>query len=61
MRGSGTMESYEEQVIEFEDARNTAKDAYFKARPQLMRTGHDEKLFEAGFRMAWELLKNKGA
>lgn len=45
----------EEEIIKFEAARNEAMDKYFNARPQLMRTGHDEKLFEAGFRMAWKL------
>lgn len=45
----------EEQIIKFESARNAAMDSYFEARSQLMRTQHEEKLFEAGFRMAWEV------
>ena len=53
------MSDYEMRVIEFESARNEAMDSYFNARPQLMRTGEQEKLFEAGFRMAWESAKTK--
>ena len=45
---------YEEDVIRFEAERNEAMDAYFNARPQLLRTREFECLFEAGFRMAWE-------
>ena len=37
-----------------EAARNHAMDEYFKARPQLMRTRHEECLFEAGFDRAWQ-------
>jgi len=29
-------------------------DAYFKARPQLLRTRHEECLVEAGFKAAWK-------
>ena len=53
------MSSYEEKIIEFEHARNTAMDKYFSARPQLTRTIKEEKIFEAGFRMAWDLLKKQ--
>ena len=49
----------EEQIIEFESERNEALDKYYAARPQLFRTREKECLFEAGFRMAWGLLKNK--
>ncbi len=47
-------DSYEERVIKFEAARNEAMDKYFTARPQLLRTRECERLFEAGFRMAWD-------
>ena len=50
-------DSYEEDMIEFEAARNKAMEKYFDARPQLFRTREKECLFEAGFRMAWDLLK----
>ena len=50
-------QNHEERVLEFEFQRNEAMNKYFNARPQLMRTGHQECIFEAGFRMAWELLK----
>lgn len=49
------MSGYETRVLEFEAARNEACDEYFRARPQLFRTVHLERIFEAGFRMAWEL------
>lgn len=29
-------------------------DSYFKARPQLLRTRHEECLVEAGFKAAWQ-------
>src|SRR5574343_1680297 len=29
-------------------------DSYFKARPQLLRTRHEECLVEAGFKAAWK-------
>lgn len=50
-------DKFEEQIIEFEQYRNEAIDKYYAARPQLFRTREKELLFEAGFRMAWELLK----
>ena len=46
--------NYEEKRAEFEAERNKAMDRYFGTRPQLMRTGEQERLFEAGFRMAYE-------
>ena len=49
--------SREEEIIKFEEARNEAIDKYFNAMPQLSRTREGECLFEAGFRMAWDLLK----
>jgi len=48
-------DSYENRIIEFEAARNEALEKYYAARPQLFRTREKELLFEAGFRMAWEL------
>ena len=44
----------EEQIAIKEAARNAAVDDYFKARPQLMRTRHEECLVEAGFNAAWQ-------
>ena len=44
----------EEQIAIKEAARNAAVDEYFKARPQLMRTRHEECLVEAGFNAAWQ-------
>jgi hypothetical protein len=41
-------------IIQFETQRNDAVDKYFAARPQLLRTREKERLFEAGFRMAWD-------
>ena len=31
---------------------------YFKARPQLMRTIHEERIYEAGFKAAWDRLQS---
>ncbi|MCK5606740.1 hypothetical protein KAR91_32860 [Candidatus Pacearchaeota archaeon] len=50
-------DSYEEGMIEFEAARNEALKRYSNARPQLFITREKECFFEAGFRMAWDLLK----
>ena len=50
-------DSYEQKVIEFEHARNRAMDEYFTARPHTIRSREAEGLFEGGFRMAWEHLK----
>lgn len=41
-----------------EAARNAALDEYFKARPQLMWSRHEECLFEAGFDRAWQAAKS---
>ena len=35
-----------------------AVDAYFKARPQLMRTIHEERIYEAGFKAAWDCMQS---
>jgi hypothetical protein len=50
-------DSYEERVMEFEAARNEAMDSYFNARKSLIRSPLRERVFEGGFRMAWDLLK----
>lgn len=52
--------SYEMEVAEFESARNSCLDSYFKARPELKSTLEIERFLEAGFRLAWEYCKNKG-
>ena len=52
-------DSYEESVIEFEEARNKAMDSYFNARLYISRTVLTESIFEAGFRMAWNLDKEE--
>ena len=52
-------DSYEKRVIEFEAARNKAMDNYFNARHGLSRTQIQERIFEGGFRIAWDLLKGK--
>lgn len=44
---------------EMESARNSAEDAYFKARPQLKQTLAEESLFRAGFERAFQLLWNR--
>ena len=46
--------NYEMRVIDFEDARNHAMESYFLARPGLGRTEDQERIFESGFRMAWD-------
>lgn len=43
---------------EMEAARNEAEDAYFKARPQLIRSFAEQALFRAGFERAFRLLWN---
>lgn len=42
-----------------EAARNFAMDEYFKARPQLLRTRHEEYLFEAGFDRAGQAAQSE--
>ena len=53
------MSDYETKQTEFEIARNEAVDIYFGVRPQLARTIERERIFEAGFRLAWEFLEKK--
>lgn len=43
----------EREIIAFEAARNAAMDAWFNARSNVLRSKHNEFIFEAGFRMAW--------
>lgn len=50
-----TTKEYELSRIEFEMARNKAMDEYFNARPKTERTASSERIFEGGFRMAWEI------
>lgn len=40
-----------------EAARNAAVDEYCKARPQLLRTRHEECLVKAGFDLAWQAVQ----
>jgi len=53
------MKTYEENRIEFETRQNEHVDAYFESRPQIDRTRDKELFIEAGFRMAWDFLKNQ--
>lgn len=50
-------EERERSIAEYEHARNAAADEYFNARPQIERTIERERIFEAGYRMAWQFLK----
>lgn len=43
------------QYAEYEARLINAQDIYFNARPRLDRTTEQEKIFEAGFRMAYNL------
>lgn len=49
----------ETYYAEMESARNTAEDAYFKARPQLRQTLAEQALFRAGFERAFQLMWDK--
>jgi hypothetical protein len=49
----------EMRIAEFEYARNQAIDKFFEARLSLDRTREKERIFEAGYRMAWEFLMPK--
>lgn len=53
------MDSMELYYAEMESARNEAMDAYFAARPQLMRTLAEQSIFRAGFERAFNLLWNQ--
>ena len=45
---------YELRVAEYESARNEAMDRWFSARPAIQRTAEAERIWEGGFRMAYE-------
>jgi len=49
------MSDYENNRVIMESERINALDAYFNARPQLMRTVEKERIFESGFESAWNL------
>lgn len=44
---------HEHRIALFEAAQNAARDEYFSARHQMFRTINNERLFDAGYRMAW--------
>lgn len=44
----------ESAIALMEAAMIAGVDEYFAARPQLMRTRHEECLYEAGFKRAWQ-------
>jgi hypothetical protein len=46
-------ELYEDQIIEFEAAMVDAQERWFKARDHIDRDILNERIFEGGFRMAW--------
>ncbi len=49
-------DSTEMYYAEMEAARNTASEAYFSARPQIIITGREQMLFNAGFERAFKPL-----
>lgn len=51
------MNNYELQFAEYECALNEAADRWFNARPKVIRNSGSVRLFEAGFRMAWDARK----
>ena len=53
------MMSNEKSIIEFEAARNKAMDLWFDARKHIELNITSQFIFEAGFRMAWELNQSK--
>tara|TARA_B100000749_G_scaffold273372_1_gene256245 strand:- start:4018 stop:4323 length:306 start_codon:yes stop_codon:yes gene_type:complete len=48
------MNKHEDFIANMEAARNDATDAYFNARPQLLRTRKEELLFDTGFEAAYK-------
>ena len=52
-------DSTELYYAEMEAARNTCMDAYFGARPQLLKTHAEQALYRAGFERAFQHLWNK--
>ena len=51
--------SNEKSIIEFEAARNKAMDLWFDARKHIELNITSQFIFEASFRMAWELNQTK--
>ena len=48
------MTDYETKISQYEAKLIYAQDKYFTARPQIIRTIESEKIFEAGFRLAFK-------
>ena len=48
------MTDYETKNAQYEAKLIYAQDQYFTARPQIIRTIEREKIFEAGFRLAFK-------
>lgn len=48
------MSNYETKASEYEAKLIYAQDQYFTARPQITRTTEREKIFEAGYRLAFK-------
>ena len=46
--------SSEELMIAYEYALNKAMDKWFEARPSIERSRDYERVYEGGFRMAWD-------
>ena len=44
----------EVEIAKFKSARADCMDEYFKNRPHISRTKENERLIEAGFRLAYE-------
>jgi len=53
-------DSYEMRVIEYESARNEAITKWFAARGDIEPNAKNERIFEGGFRMAWESPRSPG-
>jgi hypothetical protein len=56
MTSNERVDSTERYYAEMEAARNTAMDAYFIARPQILRTHALESIFRAGFERAFAMM-----
>lgn len=56
MTSNPNNDSTEQYYAEMEAARNTAMDAYFIARPQILRTHALESIFRAGFERAFAMM-----
>lgn len=42
------------RIAEYESERNDAMDRWFNARKDVVRDAESERVFEGGFRIAWE-------